>query len=30
MIVALAREFNVALVTADDKIQNYPHIKWIW
>lgn len=30
MIVALAREFNVALVTADGKIQNYPHIKWIW
>lgn len=30
MIVALAREFNAALVTADGKIQNYPHIKWIW
>lgn len=30
MLVALAREFNVALVTADSKIQNYPHIKWIW
>lgn len=30
MIVALARELNVALITADGKIQDYPHIKWIW
>lgn len=30
MIVALAREQNAALVTADDKIQRYPHVRWVW
>lgn len=30
MIVALARERNAVLVTADEKIQRYPHVKWIW
>jgi PIN domain nuclease of toxin-antitoxin system len=30
MIVALARELNAPLLTADEKIQAYPHIKWIW
>lgn len=30
LIVALARELNAPLLTADDKIQCYPHIKWIW
>jgi PIN domain nuclease of toxin-antitoxin system len=30
MIVALARELNAPLLTADGKIQGYPHIKWIW
>jgi PIN domain nuclease of toxin-antitoxin system len=30
MIVALARERNAALVTADDKIQRYPHVRWVW
>jgi len=30
MIVALAREHNVALVTADQRIQSYPHVRWIW
>lgn len=29
-IVALAREWNVPLVTADEKIQRYPHVRWIW
>lgn len=30
MIVALARERNAALVTADEKIQRYPHVRWVW
>ncbi len=30
MIVALAREQNVPLVTADQRIQSYPHVRWIW
>ena len=30
MIVALARERNAVLVTADDKIQRYPHVRWAW
>lgn len=30
MIVALAREQNAALITADEKIQQYPHVRWIW
>lgn len=30
MIVALAREENVPLVTADEQIQHYPHVRWIW
>jgi PIN domain nuclease of toxin-antitoxin system len=30
MIVALAREENAVLVTADDKIQRYPHVRCIW
>lgn len=30
LIVALARELNAPLLTADEKIQGYPHIKWIW
>lgn len=30
MIVALARERNAVLVTADDKIQRYPHVRWVW
>lgn len=30
MIVALAREQNAILVTADDKIQRYPHVRWLW
>lgn len=30
MIVALARERNAVLVTADDKIQRYPHVHWVW
>lgn len=30
MIVALARELNAPLVTADEKIQRYPHVRWIW
>jgi PIN domain nuclease of toxin-antitoxin system len=29
-IVALARERNVPLVTADEKIQRYPHVISIW
>jgi len=30
MIVALARERNAVLVTADDRIQRYPHVRWAW
>lgn len=30
MIVALARERNAVLVTADEKIQRYPHVRWAW
>lgn len=30
MIVALARHFNAALVTADEKINNYRHVKTVW
>lgn len=30
MIVALARHFNAPLVTVDDKIQKYRHVKTIW
>jgi PIN domain nuclease of toxin-antitoxin system len=29
-IVSLARERGVSLVTADQKIQRYPHVKWLW
>ena len=30
IIVALARELACPLVTADDKIRNYPHVATIW
>lgn len=30
MIVALARELNAPLITADEKIQRYPHVRWLW
>jgi PIN domain nuclease of toxin-antitoxin system len=30
MIVATARKLAVPLVTKDDKILNYPHVKTIW
>ncbi len=30
MIVALARELGGALVTADEKIRRYPHVRTIW
>jgi len=30
MIVATARKLAVPLVTRDDKILNYPHVKSIW
>lgn len=30
MIVALARHLNVPLITADEKIQAYPHVHTIW
>ena len=30
MIVALARRFNAALVTADEKILAYRHVRTIW
>lgn len=30
LIVALARELNAPVITADEKIQRYPHVKWVW
>lgn len=30
IIVATARKLAAPLVTADDKIRNYPHVKTIW
>ena len=30
MIVALARELNVPVITADEKIHGYPHVRWLW
>lgn len=30
IIVALARELAIPLVTADEKIRRYPHVKTIW
>lgn len=30
MIVALARHFNAALITADEKITNYRYVKTLW
>ena len=30
MIVALARHLNAGLVTADDKIRMYRHVRTIW
>ncbi|MDP1698749.1 MAG: type II toxin-antitoxin system VapC family toxin [Xanthomonadaceae bacterium] len=30
MIVALARELNAPLITADEKIHRYPHVRWSW
>ena len=30
MIVALAREQNAVLISADDKIRQYPHVRSLW
>lgn len=30
MIVATARKFSVSLVTKDEKIRDYPHVRTIW
>ena len=30
LIVATARKLAVPVVTADDKIRNYPHVRTIW
>lgn len=30
MIVATARKLSAPLITADKKIQNYPHVKTVW
>jgi PIN domain nuclease of toxin-antitoxin system len=30
MIIATAKEMAVPLVTADQKIRDYPHIETIW
>jgi PIN domain nuclease of toxin-antitoxin system len=30
MIVALARHYNAVLVTADEKINDYRHVKTVW
>jgi PIN domain nuclease of toxin-antitoxin system len=30
LIVATARKYGAPVVTADEKIQNYPHVQTIW
>lgn len=30
LIVATARKLGVAVVTADEKIRGYPHVRTIW
>jgi PIN domain nuclease of toxin-antitoxin system len=30
LIVATARKFNVPIVTADEKLRSYPHVRTIW
>jgi PIN domain nuclease of toxin-antitoxin system len=30
LIVATARKFGVPIVTADEKIRNYSHVRTIW
>lgn len=30
MIVALARASGAVLISADEKIQRYPHVHWLW
>jgi PIN domain nuclease of toxin-antitoxin system len=30
IIVAMARKFSIPVVTADDKIRTYPHVRTIW
>lgn len=30
MLVALTRRFNAAIVTADEKIRSYPHVRSVW
>jgi PIN domain nuclease of toxin-antitoxin system len=30
LIVALARELNAPLLTADEKIHSYPHVRSLW
>jgi len=30
MIVALARQFNAELITADEKIIRYRHVRTVW
>ncbi len=30
MIVAFTRENNALLLTADQRIQRYPHVRWAW
>ena len=30
MIVATARLYNLTLITADKRMQSYPHVKTLW
>ena len=30
LIVALAREQNAPVITPDQKIQRYTHVRWVW
>jgi PIN domain nuclease of toxin-antitoxin system len=30
MIIAIARRYDIDLITCDHKILNYPHVKTIW
>ncbi len=30
ILIAIARRYNIAFVTCDAKILNYPHIQTVW
>ncbi|MGC9526647.1 MAG: hypothetical protein ACP5D7_14020 [Limnospira sp.] len=30
ILVAIARRYDILIVSRDEKIRNYPHVKTIW